>query len=102
MLYEDYATTDPVMIENLSALLSGPSSASSGRSINRNTQNVQFSGGQGALLESTNTSTGTLSDNSSGDEQPLCGGCSNPQCFQCAKNTLQEVPCTVYQYRSLP
>jgi hypothetical protein len=85
MLYEDYATTDPVVIEKLSTLLNRPSSTSPGCARTRGGPNIESSSAQVFSFEGGSSSSPTTPHISADEEASLCQGCSDLHHSHCAK-----------------
>jgi len=82
MLYEDYATTDPAVIEKLTSLLNRPSP---GCARTRGRPNMESSSAQTLSFEGGSSSSSTPLHISSDEEASLCQGCSELHCSHCAK-----------------
>lgn len=84
MLYEDYATTDPAVIEKLSTLLNRPSSTSPGCARTRDGPNIESSSAQTLSFEGGSSSSPTPPHILSDEEASLCQGCSGLHHSHCA------------------
>lgn len=85
MLYEDYATMDPRVIERLSALLDKASSTTIECSATQNASTVQSPSTRGVSIGSVSSQTSSNSENSSTESEPVCQGCPGQRCNYCAK-----------------
>jgi hypothetical protein len=90
MLYEDYATTDPAVIEKLSALFNRPPSTSPGTAKARGGPNIKSPSPQAVSFEGRSASSLTPPHNSSDEEETLCQGCSGLPCSSCAKRLTKK------------
>jgi hypothetical protein len=85
MLYEDYATTDPRILEKLSTLINTPSLISTESAGKRDESSIQSPSTQGRSFESGSCSISTSSTDSKSEGRPLCQRCSSVRCSYCAK-----------------
>lgn len=85
MLYEDYATTDPLVVEKLSALLNNTPVTATESAVIRSSPSSQSASAQSESIERVGSSSSSLAESSSSDGGPSCLGCSSQHCGRCAK-----------------
>lgn len=90
MLYEDYATTDPRVVERLSGLLNTPYSAATECARPRCDSSVQLSSPQMVSIEKDDPSKISLSDSSSSEGAHICQGSPSVQCGLCTKRVSKK------------